>query len=175
MPAARSIVLLAACSLDGRIADAAGGVGWLAPFEAAGDHGLGEFQAGVARVVMGRSTYEQVRGFGAWPYEALPTTVLTRRALPGAPAGVVAARGDAAAVARAWSGTVWLNGGASVFAAFLAADLVDRLEMCLVPALLGAGPALLPAATRRTPRLAGVRRWPSGLVRLSYVFGPAAP
>jgi dihydrofolate reductase len=168
------VILLAAASLDLRIADAEGGVGWLAPFEAAGDHGLDAFMAGVARIAMGRRTYEQVRGFGAWPYAGKPVSVLTARPLPDPPEGVTAEQGAPAALAARWreAGDVWLNGGAEVFGAFLAADEVDRIEIFLAPALLSAGPMLLPAASRRTPRLAAVERFPSGLLRLAYAMNP---
>jgi dihydrofolate reductase len=168
------VILLAAASLDLRIADATGGVDWLAPYEAAGDHGLGAFLAGVARIAMGRRTYEQVRGFGAWPYPGKAVSVLTRRPLGAAPGGVVVEAGAPEALAARWraSGDVWLNGGAEVFGAFLAADAVDRIEAFLVPTLLGAGPSLLPAAGRRQPVLEAVERFPSGLVRLAYAMSP---
>lgn len=170
------VILLAAASLDLRIADAEGGVGWLGPYEALGDHGLGAFLSGVSRIVLGRRTCDQVLGFGAWPYAGKPVSVLTTRPLPDPPPGVVAEQGAPAGLAARWreAGDVWLNGGSAVFGRFLAADEVDRIELFLVPELLGAGPSLLPATGRRRPRLDGVERFPSGLVRLAYEMAPAA-
>jgi dihydrofolate reductase len=62
------------------------GVGWLAPFEAADDYGLGRFMERVSCVVMGRRTYEQARGFGEWPYEGKRLVLLSHAALPDLPA-----------------------------------------------------------------------------------------
>jgi dihydrofolate reductase len=170
---AARITLLAACSLDGRIADASGGVGWLAPFEAAGDYGLAEFQAAVSRIVMGRATFDQVLGFGDWPYGDTPVSVLTGRPLAGPPS-VTAESGPPARLAAGWSGRVWLNGGARVFADFLAADLVDEIEIFVMPVLLGSGPRLLDAAGQRAPRLRDVSYWPNGVVRLAYAMDAPA-
>ncbi|MBY0337397.1 MAG: dihydrofolate reductase family protein [Acetobacteraceae bacterium] len=169
---AARITLLAACSLDGRIADGTGGVAWLEPFEASADYGLAGFQAGLSRIVMGRATYDQVLGFGEWPYGSTPATVLTGRPLGAAPPGVTAEDGPPRTLAAGWDGHVWLNGGARVFADFLAADLVDEIEMFVMPVLLGEGPRLLDAAGRRAPRLADVAPWPNGAVRLRYEMGP---
>lgn len=57
-----------ATSLDGFAADAAGGVGWLAPFEAV-DWGYGDFIAEIGTVVLGRRAYEQLPSLAPeWPY-----------------------------------------------------------------------------------------------------------
>ena len=164
------ITLYAAASLDGRIADAEGGVGWLAPFEAAGDYGLGRFMERVSCVVMGRRTYEQARGFGAWPYEGKRLVLLSHAALPDLPAGATCHSGPIARLVpalRREPGDAWLVGGAEVFAQFLRAGAVDRIEMFLMPLLLGAGPALLPAG-QGAFRLLEHEAFPNGVVRLAY-------
>ena len=75
------ITLYIAASVDGYIADAAGGVGWLPSGDGGGDdYGYAGFYAGVYAIVMGRRTYEQVRGFGVpWPYPGKPAYVFTNR------------------------------------------------------------------------------------------------
>ena len=77
-----TIILYIAVSVDGYIADADGGVGWLPSGDGGGDdYGYAGFYAGVDAIVMGRRTYEQVRGFGvAWPYPGKPAYVFTNRA-----------------------------------------------------------------------------------------------
>ena len=79
----RKAVLYIALSLDGFIADSAGGVGWLHGHDPALEEGsYGEFAATVDTVIMGRRTYDQVRGElspGAWPYEGMDCYVLTHR------------------------------------------------------------------------------------------------
>ncbi|MBP0656565.1 dihydrofolate reductase, partial [Mycobacterium tuberculosis] len=57
------VVLYIAHSIDGYIADATGGVGWLKPYESY-DFGYDGFIKGIDALVMGRRTYQQVRSFG---------------------------------------------------------------------------------------------------------------
>ena len=69
-------------SVDGYIARPDGDLAWLesrgaAAAEAgAGDLGYEAFMAGIDAVVLGRVTYEQVLGFGDWPYGERPVVVL---------------------------------------------------------------------------------------------------
>ena len=71
----RKAVAYLAVSLDGYIADADGGVGWLGAFaDEQEDRGYEAFVQSVDTVVMGGRTYRQVAeelSPGAWPYEGL--------------------------------------------------------------------------------------------------------
>ena len=168
--------LYAAISLDGCLADARGEVGWLAPFETQ-DYGFAGFLDGIGTILTGRATYDQARSFGDWPYAGKRMVVLTTRPLDrDPPAGVEAASGDLGAiVARLKAeteGDVWLLGGAAVAQHCLALDLVDSLELFIMPVTLGAGPRLF--ATAGTPRdwVPGpARRFPNGVVARDYRRG----
>lgn len=81
----RFIVYIAA-SADGYIADAEGGIDWLAAYDAR-QYGYDEFIASVGAIVMGRTTYDEVLRQGDWPYPGKTAYVLTSRALPAPPAG----------------------------------------------------------------------------------------
>ncbi|BDG70618.1 dihydrofolate reductase family protein [Roseomonas fluvialis] len=165
--------LYAAVSLDGCLADSQGGVGWLAPFEAE-DYGMDAFLAEVGTVLTGRTTYDQARGFGEWPYAGKRVVVMTHRALDAdAPDGVEAAQGDLAGVIarlrRETTGDIWLLGGAALAQACLARGLVDSIEIFVMPLLLGAGLRLF--ATDGAPRaltLREARPYPNGVVALNY-------
>jgi dihydrofolate reductase len=165
--------LHAAVSLDGCLADAQGGVGWLAPFEGA-DYGTDRFLAEVGCVLTGRTTYDQARGFGAWPYAGKRVVVMTNRALDAdAPEGVEAARGDVGAVVarlRAQTaGDIWLLGGAALAQDCLAHGLVDSIELFVMPLLLGAGLRLF--AQDGPPRALALRAtapFPNGVVAAAY-------
>lgn len=86
-----------AASADGYVADADGGVAWLERFTDPAGLGYGPFYAAVETRVMGRATYDQVRGFGDWPYDDRPTFVVTTRPLDDMPhAGVTAISGSSA-------------------------------------------------------------------------------
>ena len=80
------------------------------------------------------------------------------------------------AALRAESGReIWLFGGGSLFASLLAADLVDDIELAVMPVLLGDG---VPLVTRGVPRsrltLTRSSASPSGIVNLRYEVEHAA-
>lgn len=166
--------LYAAMSIDGCLADAEGGVGWLAPFDAQ-DYGMAGFLAGIGALLTGRATYDQVRGFDTWPYAGKRVVVLTHRPLDAdAPAGVESASGDLAAVAAGLKtdtqqGDIWLLGGAAVVQDALARQLVDTLELFVIPVTLGAGIRLFAG---RGPgqdwRLAAATPFPNGVIGTAY-------
>jgi dihydrofolate reductase len=138
-PALRAFL---AVSIDGCIARADGALDWLDAVNAAGeDYGYASFFADIDAVVLGRITYEQVRGFDPWPYAGRRVIVLTHRPLvpragESAHAGALAPLLDrlGAEGVRA----VYLDGGAAVRQG-LREDLVDELTLSVVPQLLGDG------------------------------------
>ena len=134
-----SICAYFAVSVDGLIADEEGGVSWLAPFEQV-DVGFDDFLASITTIAMGRRTYDQVRTFGEWPYLGKDVIVVTSSELRGAPPGVRAFSGPPAALARQLSGgDMWVLGGAALFNAMLWAGLIERLQLFVVPVMLGRG------------------------------------
>jgi dihydrofolate reductase len=168
------IVYYVACSLDGYIADRDGGVDWLSMAEAEGeDYGYGGFFAGVDAMLMGGRTYEQVLGFGAWPYGHKRCLVFTRGGLEIAgPAVSLTARSPAEAVAGLRGEGVrraWMVGGAALAGAFRDAGLITEYLISVLPIVLGDGIRLLPSSERRQPLdLVGTRRYDTGVVKLHY-------
>jgi len=157
-------------SLDGFIARPDGGLDWLEGYPPP----PGEYQdflASVDTLLVGRATYEQVLGFPEWPYAEKRVVVLTHR--PAVPRhGEAFVAGEPAAVlgglAAGGSRSVYLDGGA-VVSQFLAADLLDRLVVTVVPIVLGAGRRLFQGALPERPlTLVASRAHLSGLVRLEY-------
>ena len=165
------IRLYYAASVDGFIADAQGGVGWLEPFHAAA-YGYDAFMREVGIVVVGRATYDQALGFGSEPFGGKEVLVLTHRPVEPRVRTAVAT-GEVSTVARrlrAEQRDAWIMGGAHTMAAFLAADAVDRIDHFVVPVVLGAGtPAFAGLAQHRALELDGLERFPDGVVRLRYV------
>lgn len=168
--------LYAAMSIDGCLADADGGIGWLAPFDAE-DYGMEGFLAGIGALLTGRATYDQVRGFAAWPYAGKRVVVLTHRPLEAdPPAGVEAAAGDLAVIVARLrteaAGDIWLLGGAAVAQDALAQGLVDSLELFVIPVTLGGGIRLFGASgVPQGWQLAAARPFPNGVVGLEYRRG----
>jgi dihydrofolate reductase len=141
------ITYYVAASADGFIATADGGVAWLSEVAGGGDYGYAEFYAGIEAVVLGRVTYEQVLGFGDWPYAGKAGWVLSRRELPSPPAGVTVSalepREFAAQLAASGVERAWLVGGGELAGSFARAGLITRYIVTVMPVLLGAGVKLL--------------------------------
>lgn len=168
------VVYYAACSLDGYIATADGGVDWLEPFQAGGeDYGFAEFYSSVDALVMGSRTYEFALKHGPWQAPDKPSWIFTHRDLPVAHPSVTLTADDPGEVIEAL-GTrglkrVWLMGGGELAASFRARGLISRYTIAVVPIVLGAGIPLFATASRQDPlRLIETKPYPNGLVQLSY-------
>jgi dihydrofolate reductase len=139
-----------AMSLDGKIARADGSFDWLEGHPAE-EFGIEAFLEGVDAILMGRSTYDAVRGMGEWPYPDKAVIVMTGRPMGDAPPGVEARSGDLAAVAAELEARgyrkVWVEGGGQVIRGMIAAGKLDVLEMAIVPIVLGDGIPLFPSGT----------------------------
>ncbi len=164
--------LYIAVSVDGFIATPHGGVAWLEPFPAE-DVGYQQFFASIGTLVMGRATYDRALGFGTWPYEGKRTIVLTSRPIEAPPPGVEAWRGDITALTAdlraAGGGDVWLVGGGRAARPFLDRDLVDRLELYVIPVLLGDGIPLFERSRHQARlQLEEATPYPNGIVALTY-------
>ena len=166
-----------ACSADGYIADAKVGVGFLDAFDGV-DFGYDAFYASIDSLIMGRATFDQVRGFDLpWPYGGKPCHVMTSTDLSDPPEGVGRWTGTLADYSAAMRGkSAWVVGGARLQAAFIAAGLLDRLTLFVMPLLLGRGVALFPQGDAATSLvLSETQTYDRGVVRLDYrVPGKAA-
>jgi dihydrofolate reductase len=160
-------------SVDGFMARPDGTFGFLP--EDAEPHGYDEFIASVDTLVIGRKTFDTVRGFPDWPYGDKRVVVLSgspvdfsgqpgRRveAMSGSPKEI-AARLEAGGVRH-----VYLDGGITI-QGFLRAGLVDRLVVTRVPVLIGEGAPLFgPVPHDVRLRHVATRSYPSGLVQSEY-------
>jgi dihydrofolate reductase len=167
-----------ATSLDGFIARPDGDIGWLVdrPVPVGEDFGHAAFMAGVGAIVMGRQSFDKVLSFPDWPY-AVPVTVLSRA--PGSvsvPAGlrdrvrVTSAPPEAVLreLAREGVTRVYIDGG-QIVRLFLAAGLVRRMVVTLIPVLLGQGRPLWGHGPGDIAlNLVAVRHWPNGFAQVEY-------
>lgn len=166
----RKVRLFISMSLDGYIARHDGSVDWILNDQ---DYGYTRFYEEIDTVLMGRHTWEQLTSIGAYPYTGKAGVVFTH--LPEEESD-----GDVRFVMQpvdAWlnearqqdGGDFWLLGGARLFDACLAAKLVDEIQICLHPVLLGDGVALFrPLGVETGLELQESVAYPSGLVRLTY-------
>jgi dihydrofolate reductase len=165
------VIYYAAVSLDGFIAGKDGDVTWLDGFFIP-ELGFHDFIKRVGGVIMGRRTYDKIAGFGKWPYGELKGTIATHRDFDSSVGPVEQAQGSAASVyasAKAFSpGPHWLVGGAGVATQFLEAGILTRIDLFVIPVLLGEGiPAFINAKTANLG-LIDMQSYSKGIVRLSY-------
>lgn len=166
-----------ASSLDGYIAGPNGEIDWIIPDPTVD---FGALYSGFDTVLLGRNTYELTQQPGAPPWPVGWRVYVFSRTLDPAehPAVTVVSTDAGATVAalRAESGRdIWLFGGGKLFASLLAANVVDQVEVAIMPVLLGRGIPLVSAEAPRS-RLTLMRSdsYSSGIVSLQYDVQQAA-
>ena len=169
------ITLYIATSVDGYVADEDGSVDWLDEFQSEGGEeagGFSEFLEGVDCLVMGATTYEQILGFGEWPYGEKPTYVFTHRDLSPATEAVEFVDKDIASLSnelKQQHEEIWLVGGANLAQSFLRKQEIDDLRLFFIPILLEDGIRLFSGNyNRQRLRLLNAESDNSGIVEHHY-------
>jgi dihydrofolate reductase len=142
-------------------------------------HGIAEFLEGCEAALMGRTTFEPALTNDRWPWPDLNVFVLASRRPPGTPDHVVSESDpgrllDALRAANK-GGDVHLVGGPTTIETFRALGALDKLELVVLPLLLGAGmrltPGLNPGAGLTFER---ERALPGGSVEIVYAVSGRA-
>jgi len=170
------VVLYIATSLDGYIATPDGGIDWLASVEKEGlDYGYKAFYDSVDALIMGRVTYEQVLGFGEWPYPGKACWVFGQQISNGVgnpkDVCVVSDHPETFLAELAASGVkkAWLVGGGNLVSSFANRQLISEYIISIVPVLLGRGiPLFSGPGVMQNLRLEAAKRYDSGLVQMRY-------
>lgn len=146
----RKVILGAAVTLDGYIARPDGSVEYLVMTKE-GEAGLTRLFASVDTIVMGRKTLDVAAALSGGAYKSpldIPTYVFSRSQRPGQRSGVIFTNQNPRAwlkKIRARTGKHILHmGGGELARSFLEDDLIDELDLGLVPILLGSGIPMFP-------------------------------
>lgn len=170
----RPVRYSAAMSLDGYIADPTGGYDWIVMDP---DIDFGALFKNFDTLLMGRKTYEMAREQGGGPAMRGMKSYVFSRTLrqEECPRVTVSAdpRQTVTALKQQQGKDIWLFGGGGLFQSLLALELVDAVQVAIIPVLLGGGVPLLPSpATRAKLRLTSHRIYEkTGTVLLDYTVG----
>jgi len=173
----RRVLYRVAASLDGFIAGPNGEIDWIVPDPTVD---FASLYANIDTVLLGRRTYELTLQPGAPPWPPGWRIYVCSRTLDATQhPGVTVLADDVdttVAALRAEAGRdIWLFGGGGLFASLLAADLVDDIELAVMPVLLGGGvPLSSPGAPRTRLTLTRSSASRSGIVSLKYAVRHAA-
>lgn len=136
-------------------------------------HGIREFLEGCEAALMGRTTFEPALTNERWPWPSLNVFVLASRRPPGTPDHVVVDSDPAQLLERMRAANqgrdVHLVGGPRTIETFRALGALDRLELVVLPLLLGDGMRLTPSLSLDTGlTFERERALPGGSVEIVY-------
>ena len=163
-----------AMSLDGYIADPTGGYDWIVMDP---DIDFGALFKNFDTLLMGRKTYEIAREQGGGPAMRGMKSYVFSRTLRQEECPRVTVSADpketVTALKQRQGKDIWLFGGGGLFQSLLALELVDAVQVAIIPVLLGGGVPVLPSpATRAKLRLTSHRIYEkTGTVLLDYAVG----
>ncbi len=182
------IIVYLAMSVDGKIAGNDGDLSWLdIPSENADSEGevisslslhkeFEEVLANTGCIVMGRTTYDTVVGFGEdmWPYADIPIIVVSHRDLPSNHRhSVNKMSGDMGKIimsARQYAGPdkdVYVDGG-NVVQQALRENIVQEITLTIIPIVLGEGRTLFEQVPKQRLRMVQTSSNSKGMTQVTY-------
>lgn len=178
-PSTRNVVLAVALSLDGYIARPGGRVDWLISDPTID---LRAYAKAFDVIVAGRKTLDVAHASegGEGPFGKMACYIFSRTRPPGKRGGADYVNQSPSELVRdlkALPGKdIWLMGGGELAREFLKVDLVDRMDLAIMPVLLGEGIPLFPAGfPQRNLKLVSHQAHPSGIIRAVYERAAARP
>jgi dihydrofolate reductase len=159
-----------ATSLDGYIAGSNGEADWIIMDP---DIDFNSYFQEFDTFLIGRRTFEPMARAGGGATPGMKTFVFSRTLRQSDYPGVTVVADNAletvAALKKEPGKDIWLFGGGSLFRCLLEGGLVDRVEVGVIPVLLGGGiPLLSPPAKQARLKLAGHKVYRTGIVSLEY-------
>lgn len=164
-----------AASLDGYIARPDGDLDWLTEFPnpTKEDYGYNEMLTSVDTVIMGGRTYRELLCMDIlWPYKNKKTFVVSHNSIK-TNENIEFITEDIieriTELRNEEGKDIWLVGGGELITMCLNASLVDEMQICYIPVILGSGIPLFPSNPKESNwELRENIAYASGIIRLSY-------
>ncbi|WP_271252389.1 dihydrofolate reductase family protein [Pseudanabaena sp. Chao 1811] len=171
------LILYIATSLDGYVARSSGAVDWLFTDQ---DYGYEAFYETCDRLLMGRTTYEQIKSWGDYPYPDKQGFVFSRNIQQDRDDNVTFVSSDLVSFVNNLKNQdgkdIWLVGGAAIAKTCLENNLVNKLILSIHPIILGEGIALFPPPLPTLNlKLEDLQVFNTGLVQITYQVDSTAP
>lgn len=170
-----------AVSLDGFIAGPKGDYGWILPDREIDQEVLPALFTQFDTFVMGRKTFQMMRAQqpdAPAPQDGPQTIVVSRTLNPADYPDVQVVRDHLAEVVadlkRRPGKDIWLFGGGNLARSLFDADLVDTVEVAVMPILLTEGLPILPPGARVRLILEKITSYKSGIQMLNYAVEKTA-
>ena len=171
----RRVRYAVACSLDGFIAGPNGEFDWI-PSDPEVDAAAAQDFSRYDTLLIGRRTFEVMRANGQPTFPGKANYIFSRTLTPAdIPKSSILSSTPEQTTAELRNAPdngkdIWLFGGGELFRALLAANLVDDVELTIIPILLGEGIPLLAAAPRVELALTHLKRYNNGMLSLTYAI-----
>lgn len=174
----RKIKLYIATSLNGKIADSKGSVDWLEsiPKPVNSDYGYAEFYESVDTTIQGRSTYDQILGWGIdFPYADKKNYVITREKGIENTEHVEFITEDHTAfikeLRKQEGKDIWLVGGGHVNTMLMNEGLIDEIIVFVMPMILSGGIEMFGGLPNESQlELIESKSYETGAVEIKYAF-----
>ena len=171
----KKIILYIAASLDQRIAEPDGSLEWLTGFPnpEKTDYGYKELLSSVDTVIMGGRTYREIMKMDViWPYPKQMTYVVSRNEweISEKISFITENIIETITELRNQEGKdIWLAGGGELTSMLLEADLVDEMQICYFPVILGKGIPLFLEQTKESKwKIIKTKVYDSGVLKIDY-------
>lgn len=142
----RCVILYIGTSIDGYIANDDGTLEWLETTEVEGDSGYNSLLERIDTVVMGKGTYDVVRGFDIdYPYSHYKNYVFSK-SVSGSDEYALFINEDVKTflnnLKQKPGKDIWLIGGGNLAREFFKENLIDEFQLAIAPIVLGKGISL---------------------------------
>jgi len=156
----RNVICQLAVSLDMFIARKDGSVDFLDQIGDEFNEDFMQFQAGIDSIVMGRGTYEKMLEYGEIPFKDKKIFVLTSKDLVSEEQHITFTDKPIKKLIEELSGTIWLFGGAKIINACRKEQLIDEMQLFIVPVIVLEGiPLFTDAIENEMWRLSSLKQY----------------